>query len=684
MKMTVLTAQQPCNKEMRNGKVVSCKNNGFYSFKNVTCKPSELLTSISNDPCKCWMPNGYCTVAEEGYIVPASYIVELGLAPDADACRGRAFEHEGRTLVTRQKENFTANGILLWDMDSGRWTLDQAKACLRAAFGDISMIIVASSKRRLGVQSENYHIFAYTPEVMPYKQRWLTWCQQYGYAYNNGRSVFTIFDQSVIDQSCRISYDGAPVDALHDAEIEVIHGTVDTDLNKLPVFDVELLKGALPDGTTVAANGTITDTGVLTLDTVIETKKDTMTVQQFIDSGVEKLRCQIPGHIRESKSWNGILRNTDSGVILHDNGTNTTYRLPPDAAAMFGDIAGGAEQAGAALAPAKKQKSKLFDSQNPLDWTGRFVMTQDQVDAISQPKWIYENLIIQGHLIAIPAPPNGGKTTILMGIAPEIVGKGYRVVYVNADISGTDAKMAYAQAIDGRFELLTPDFVMGDDGCGLSMSDVVALLEDMSGTDADYSSVVFVFDTLKKMVDVIQKSAAKELYKTLRKLTARGATIVCLGHTNKYPDAEGNLVYEGTGDLRADVDELIFLYPKKNDDGSMTVSTKPDKVRGAFKPITFTISADREVSRSSAHVDVQAQLIRDQQRQADLLEINAITALLSDGKQHTQGSIINAVKCKDGCRGRDAVYRVLSRYDGREWVGHRGATNSICYSLMFA
>ena len=54
----------------------------------------------------------------------------------------------------------------------------------------------------------------------------------------------------------------------------------------------------------------------------------------------------------------------------------------------------------------------------------------------------------------------------------------------------------------------------------------------------------------------------------------------------------------------SDVDEMIYLESQRNADGSMTVSTYPDKVRNTFEAITFTISADREVSRSD-FIDVE-------------------------------------------------------------------------------
>ena len=169
---------------------------------------------------------------------------------------------------------------------------------------------------------------------------------------------------------------------------------------------------------------------------------------------------------------------------------------------------------------------------------------------------------------------------------------------MNADVSGGDAKQMVYDAKAQGFTLMLPDMK-----AGMSMDSVVERLILMNEVDADYSGIIFIFDTLKKMTDVINKTRAKELYKTLRGLSAKGMTIALLCHTNKYTDSDGKPIFEGTGDLRTDVDELIYLIPKKNDDGSMTVSTNPDKVRGAFEPITFEISPDRKVTQAE-YVDV--------------------------------------------------------------------------------
>jgi len=289
-----------------------------------------------------------------------------------------------------------------------------------------------------------------------------------------------------------------------------------------------------------------------------------------------------------------------------------------------------------------------------MDWTEKFIMSEAEADKIDDPEWIFENLIIRGHLIAIPAPPNGGKTTILMWIAGEI-SKCFDVYYVNADISGTDAKQAVYHAKAKGFTLMLPDMQ-----AGLSMDDVVTKLEEMNEFKADYSSMVFVFDTLKKMTDVINKAASKRLYKVLRGLTAKGMTVILLAHTNKYNDADGKPIYEGTGDLRSDVDELIYMLPKNNEDGSMTVSTDPDKKRAEFKPITFTITKDRRVIPNEDYIDVATAKQVQRQREKDETVIEAISEAIQGGKSKQMEITAH---CKEGYSiGWRTVDKVLNRY----------------------
>jgi len=312
------------------------------------------------------------------------------------------------------------------------------------------------------------------------------------------------------------------------------------------------------------------------------------------------------------------------------------------------------------------------DRKPDMSWLEQFMLTDEETNMIADPTWIYPNLIIQGHIMVFPAPPNGGKTTIFNWVAGEI-SKNYQVIYVNADISGGDAKSMRDESIEKGFTLLLPDMK-----AGLSMNDVVGNLNNLNQKNADYSKYVFIFDTLKKMTDVINKTLSKQLYKTLRGLSAKGMTIILLAHTNKYEDSEGKPIYEGTGDLRSDVDEMIYLIPNKNEDGSMTVSTNPDKVRGTFTPMTFQISPDRKVSLSDEFIDVikinHAQIQRDK----DDTIIQAITEAIK-AERFKQIEITAYCKELNIGVGQNKIRTVLERYSlppNQLWTKERAFQNN--------
>ena len=213
-----------------------------------------------------------------------------------------------------------------------------------------------------------------------------------------------------------------------------------------------------------------------------------------------------------------------------------------------------------------------------LNWLIDFKMTEREVQAISDPAWVVPNFIHLGHVIAISAEPGAGKTTIFFDLCKSLTPH-FNVVYVHADTNPTDAKDYWMQAESDGITYLTPDMKVG-----LSMMDVVTRLKSLSQSDADLKDQVWVFDTLKKMTDVIQKNNLKDLLQTMRKLSNRGMTIVLLCHTNKHKDAEGNRIFEGTSDLKSDVDELIYFDKVKQPDGSLVVTTNPDKTRAGVKP----------------------------------------------------------------------------------------------------
>jgi len=239
-------------------------------------------------------------------------------------------------------------------------------------------------------------------------------------------------------------------------------------------------------------------------------------------------------------------------------------------------------------------------NQDPFKGLLTMEVTEEIIKNIADAKFAWRQLIPEGHMVVICSKANGGKTTLMVHIAGEMAQAGYRVMYINADASASDIKDYKYHAMEYGYTLINPDLTNG------TADQVVEELRQISLTNSDLSKSVIVLDTLKKFGDMMNKSKSKLFNSLLRTLTTKGITVICLAHTNKHDDKDGKPIFEGTGDLRNDFDELIYLIPIKNPDGTTTVSTLKDKTRADIRDESFIISLDREVRLLDHHVDTLA------------------------------------------------------------------------------
>ncbi len=299
--------------------------------------------------------------------------------------------------------------------------------------------------------------------------------------------------------------------------------------------------------------------------------------------------------------------------------------------------------------------------------TSKLALTEAHIERLEDEWIVFDNLIVYQHITVICAEPNGGKTTILNWVCGQI-SEIAEITYVNADCSGANLKMYYDYAKQHGFQLVNFDMANTT-----PEEFIQSLLES-----PDLTRQIFILDTLKKFVDLMSKYSVKTFMKQLRQLCARGATFVLLAHTNKHKGADGLPQFEGVGDVKSDCDELIYMLPQWNDDGSLTVSTYPDKVRcSRMTPVTFSISKDHEVSMTD-YVDI----LSESRKNADQATITAITTAISTGNCN-QGDIINA--CKGLGVSKRQVTRILDRYaegDSRLWSKTKGPNNASLYSIV--
>jgi hypothetical protein len=262
------------------------------------------------------------------------------------------------------------------------------------------------------------------------------------------------------------------------------------------------------------------------------------------------------------------------------------------------------------------------------------VLSSEDVKKMADADFLIPDMIVRGHIGAYVSPANGGKTTIFIYLCEALAADGLKVLYINVDGSPGDLKRHYSHAEKYGYKVIAPDAKDGK-----STEDVLQILRAIAKGAARCDDLVLIIDTLKKFVDVINKTHAKGFYTLLRAITVKGATICLLGHTNKYKDEDGKSIFEGTADLRNDLDELIYLDSFKDEvANTLAVTTRPDKVRAEFSPRTYIINLDdRGVTEAESVINI---LSKDDRELLD-----KIKAAITSGKSN-QKEIIDAVKAE--------------------------------------
>lgn len=239
----------------------------------------------------------------------------------------------------------------------------------------------------------------------------------------------------------------------------------------------------------------------------------------------------------------------------------------------------------------------------PLD---KLVITKEMVDRMESTEILWRKALVKGHVNLWAAPSNGGKTLLAFLAAKELSAIGYRVYYVQEDAARGELKEMQQLAQEHEFNLISS--VLGQ----TTTDEILNELKKWTSTDLDLSEYLIIFDTLKKFSEVMHKGESKQFFKLMRTLTVRGATLLLLGHTNKNLTKDGKLIFEGVGDNRNDIDELLYIYNDANSDETkkqITFTITPDKVRSKVEKVSFLYEKNsREITPLDNAVDLMSEL----------------------------------------------------------------------------
>ena len=278
-----------------------------------------------------------------------------------------------------------------------------------------------------------------------------------------------------------------------------------------------------------------------------------------------------------------------------------------------------------------KETSELSNG-TPEEILMKFAVSQGYVDGLGKERFIYPDLIVSNHILTIIAMSGGGKTAFFYNlVAPHLTEEGLKVWYIDADSPASEHKQMKQFADEKGFKFLIPDVNQG-----LDAKKLIDALSGMADKGQRLDDYVFFLDTLKKFCDLMNKTSIKAIYTLMRRLTKLGATVVLLGHANKYRGKDGNLIFEGTGDVRSDSDELIFFEHIKKGFGidvtTVVDSEKGAKVRGIFKPFSFHIDEQRNITFYEKALEV-IDRTQTTDKATDAAILNALKLTLFESKE---------------------------------------------------
>lgn len=308
------------------------------------------------------------------------------------------------------------------------------------------------------------------------------------------------------------------------------------------------------------------------------------------------------------------------------------------------------------------------------------------IENVVTPQPLLGTICFSGQATVWYAPPNAGKTLLVMALLNEAVQEKRvqpeNVYYINAD----DSSAGFATKMQLMDELAVHTLAPGHKG--FETGELIKLLRRMAEMQTA-KGVFIIVDTLKKFVDLMHKAQASEFGDACRRFVMAGGSILALAHTNKNASAKGKLVYAGTADLIQDFDAVYVMTPTEDasDSTDRLVGIRAEKRRGCgAEECGFRYSRENDISYTQRMLSVQmldasweTAFERDEAEQAEAMVIDAIKDVIRQGVNQKM-KLSKTVAKRLNVSGRQVV-RIIEKGTGTDpakhhWtlaIGGRGA-----------
>lgn len=534
-----------------------------------------------------------------------------------------------------------------------------------------------------------------------------------------GHSLTTLIDTSVWTPG-RLVFIGKPVvgdgltveplsATIHKGESDVLD-TSTVILPDAPKIREITRNAGVEMSVTSSGNGLRITTRELTLDTEIETDSHgVLSIREILERGIkDKIRCQTP--FRASTSMAAFFSlGADGRPFIYDVGTGITHWL--NDAESKGQGYTSAEDSfdvceTEVIHPTatpysvpvvvessfKIDPSKQVATINPLEKYSLRGMSDELEKSVVDAVPILGGLALLGQATGFFAAPNTGKTALTLSLTVEDIKAGRvdptKVFYLNMDDSGKGLLEKVRIAEEFNFHMLAEghrDF---------SASAFLSIMRDMIENDQAHG-VVVILDTLKKFVDLMDKSRTSAFTNIVRPFVMKGGTVIALAHTNKNPGKDGKPVYGGVSDILNDIDCAYTIAPVSAEDSVKVVEFVNIKSRGSVtQTAAYSYCIGNGIPYNEIILSVQSvdQTALEPLKQAAEIEsdaevIAAVTACIKEGV-NTKMNLASATAKRASISRRSAL-QFVDKYTGDDpalhrWTFSKGARGAMLYTLLIA
>ena len=295
---------------------------------------------------------------------------------------------------------------------------------------------------------------------------------------------------------------------------------------------------------------------------------------------------------------------------------------------------------------------------------------------VIEEKPVLGEIALQGQITELYAPPNVGKTLITLSKIIEAIQQGQidpsKVYYLNMDDNSSGLLEKLRIAEEFGFHMLADGYQ------DFNATQFVDLVIEMIKKDQAHG-VILILDTLKKVVDLMDKGKSSRFMKVMRRFVLKGGTVIALAHTNKHRGKDGKLVYGGVSDLvndcdcaytldvisrDADTNEVVVEFTNIKRRGNVVLNVAYSYRTGYDISYLETLMSVRQYDESQLAPLKQATEIKED---ANIIEV--VTACIGEGI-NTKMKLAVEVGTRAGISRQSAI-RIIEKYTGTDPTIHK-------------